>query len=50
MIQKQTFGPNAKELRVPKEDDKKNFNFVFVCTKQTQPMVDSSDDEAVAAE
>lgn len=49
-IQKPGFGPNQKELKVPKEDDKKNFNFVYVLKKQTNPIVDSSDEEAVAAE
>ena len=39
-----------KELKVPKEDDKKNFNFVYVMTKHTNPVIDSSDEEAVAAE
>ena len=50
MIQKPGIGPNAKELKIPKEDDKKNFNFVYVCKKQVNPIVDSSDEEAVAAE
>lgn len=50
LIQKPGIGPNWKELKIPKEDDKKNFNFIFVCTKQEIAMIDSSDEEAVEAE
>lgn len=50
MIQKPGIGPTWKELRVPKEDDKKNFNFVYACTKVEAAMIDSSDEEAVEAE
>lgn len=50
MIQKQGLGTNIKDIKIPKEDDKKNFNFIYMCTKQPNPVVDSSDEEAVAAE
>ena len=50
MIQKPGFGPNVKELKIPKEDDSAHFNFIYVCKKQTNPIIDSSDEEAVAAE
>ena len=43
--------PNNKEIKPPKDDDKKNFNFMYVCTKQDkEQVIDSSDEEAVAAE
>jgi len=50
MIQKPGIGPNVKEIKPPKEDDKKNFNFIYCMRKQQQQLVDSSDEEAVAAE
>ena len=50
MIQKPGIGPNVKEIKIPKEDDKKQFNFIFSCRKVVNPLVDSSDEEAVAAE
>ena len=37
-------------MKMPKEDDKKNFHFVYICKKFTEPIIDSSDEEAVAAE
>jgi hypothetical protein len=33
MIQKQGIGQNIKELKQPKEDDKKNFHFMYICNK-----------------
>lgn len=33
MVQKPGIGNNVKELKVPKEDDKKNFHFVYICRK-----------------
>jgi ubiquinone/menaquinone biosynthesis C-methylase UbiE len=33
MIQKPGLGSNVKELKTPKEDDKKNFNFIYTCRK-----------------
>ena len=50
LIQKPQLGQNFKEIKKPKEDDKKNFHFIYVCKKQTKGVIDSSDEEAVAAE
>jgi hypothetical protein len=50
LIQKPGIGPNVKELKIPKEDDKKNFNFIYACRKHSNVLIDSSDEEAVAAE
>lgn len=50
MIQKPGIGGAWKELRIPKEDDKKNFHFIYACRKQVTQLIDSSDEEAVEAE
>uniref|UniRef100_A0A7S3IFR0 Methyltransferase type 11 domain-containing protein n=1 Tax=Strombidium inclinatum TaxID=197538 RepID=A0A7S3IFR0_9SPIT len=49
-LQKPQVGQTQKEHKIPKEDDKKNFHFLYVCKKQVQPVIDSSDEEAVAHE
>ena len=50
MIQKPQLGQTFKELKIPKEDDKKNFHFMYICRKEINPIIDSDDEEAVAAE
>ena len=48
MVQKPVVGQNYKELKIPKEDDKKNFHFMYICKKQVEPVLDSSDEEMMA--
>ena len=51
-IQKPQLGSHFKEIKPPKDgtDDKKNFHFIYICRKQLTQVIDSSDEEAVAAE
>ena len=45
MIQKPGIGQNVRELKIPKDDDPKNFHFVYCLVKKTNPVRDSDDEE-----
>lgn len=51
MLQKPTIpgAKNDKTIRKPQEDDPKNFHFMYVLEKEAEPIVDSDDEDAIAA-
>ena len=50
MLPKPQISQQPKEVKTkPESDDKKNYHFMYICRKEIEPIVDSSDDEAVKA-